>query len=512
RVTYVLLAFLLTSLVLFSGCFSKVKEIDKISGPSWVTSLTMPLVTRVMEKDDNGNPRSHSEIRLGKEKNGIGEDGLDLAGRSFSSYKFESVNQKWEKRLDTINVDLETIQAIDLNNPIPKEVTISSNEHGVEVNLTDTGLAGARLSNKKGTHNAINITLTNGQAGLGGLRFFLKNYEGGVAGADISRAELSEGESTKSLDLAGETLPPRMYLTVEGDVQATAANAGIAFTGSTLEIVAVKVDENKLADLYQLESTVNLGEIDLGKELGEDRPTITLDKANLEIMHDLPDSLQVTANLKLEGRDKSGGTAGSFDNLRVDLRGKGTANIELKDELNEILNSPASALAFKLADFKVSPAGGEAEIELGTTFKLEVVSTEIGFGTITTKAERMEVPEEIKNNPLQTFIMNLEVTNTSPAGFDLTLYLSPDPEPVQDPNAVKVEFSVPAANGGVPGATNKTITVGTDQLNYLTQGSAFYNQIRFTNKSGTGVIEEGHYIEIRAWARVDILMKKKEAN
>ena len=45
RVMYIFLL-LLVSLVLFSGCFSKVKELDEISGPTWVTSLTMPLVTR----------------------------------------------------------------------------------------------------------------------------------------------------------------------------------------------------------------------------------------------------------------------------------------------------------------------------------------------------------------------------------------------------------------------------------------------------------------------------------
>lgn len=111
RVTYVLLAFLLASLVvLFSGCFSRVKNLDKISGPTWVTSLTMPLVTRMMEKDENGVLRSHSEIRLGKGQNGIGEDGLDLAGQTLHSYKADPL--EWRETLATVEVELGQIAAI----------------------------------------------------------------------------------------------------------------------------------------------------------------------------------------------------------------------------------------------------------------------------------------------------------------------------------------------------------------------------------------------------------------
>ncbi len=81
RVAYIFLLLLLFSLVLFGGCFSKVKELDKISGPTWVTSLTMPLVTRIEEEG--------YEIRLGDASNAQGEEGLGLTGKSLYSYRLE---------------------------------------------------------------------------------------------------------------------------------------------------------------------------------------------------------------------------------------------------------------------------------------------------------------------------------------------------------------------------------------------------------------------------------------
>lgn len=510
RVTYVLLAFLLTSLVLFSGCFSKVKEIDKISGPSWVTSLTMPLVARVMEEDENGNPISHSEIRLGNNPNGIGEEGLGLTGKSLS-YRLESEDLKWEERLETVEVELGPILDIDLENPIPGSVSIPPNELGVNVDLTDTDFAGVRLSDayEKGVWNDITIELTNGSAGPGGLRFSLVNYEGEVAGAEVSEAEILEGDATGHLNLSGKTIPPHMYIKVEGAVEATAANAGIKFTGSTLQIAAVKVSKDKLVDLYKVEETIDLGEVDLK----EDRPEITLKTASLEFVHDFPGDIQVTTQLKLEGRDQFGSTIISHDYFQ-NLQGKGTASIEFKNELNEILNSPASVLAFEFTEFNLSPATSEpVEVELGTTFSLQVIP-EIGFEKIITIPQNMEVPGEIKENPLQAFMIYLDVKNTSPAGFDLAVYLSPEPVPVDDDDAVKIEFSIEPAKGDEPGVydnTSEPIILNTKQLNYLTKGEIFYSQIEFVNKSEEdSTIADDDYIEIRAWARVDILVNKKE--
>src|SRR5690554_4781471 len=98
RVTCLLLSLLLASLVLFSGCFSKVKEIDEINGPTWVTSLTMPLVTRNVEEG--------YEIRLGDAPNDQGEEGLGLTGNSLYSYKPDDEEElpKWEETLDTVEV------------------------------------------------------------------------------------------------------------------------------------------------------------------------------------------------------------------------------------------------------------------------------------------------------------------------------------------------------------------------------------------------------------------------
>lgn len=505
RVMYIFLL-LLVSLVLFSGCFSKVKELDEISGPTWVTSLTMPLVTRNVEEG--------YEIRLGDAPNAQGEEGLGLTGNSLYSYRLEPEEDSgkfgWEERLDTVEVELGEVLDIELHNPGPGTYLV--NNTGVTVELTDSDFAGVTLSDAytEGALNDITITITNGRAGPGGVRFTLVNYEGGVPGAIVTKddeAEIPEGATTGHLKLNEATIPPYMYITVNGNVEATAPNAGITFTGSNLEIAAVTVDKNKLADLYEIEETIDLGEIDLG----EDLPMITLETASFEFVHDFPDNIQVTANLVVEGRDESGVTMRSC-NLVVTLPGT-EPQYEFKDELNDLLGLRPSSLAFSLTDIDFSPITGDTvEIELGGEISLEV-TPEIGFETITTDPEEMEVPEDIKENPLQAFMMYLVVKNTSPAGFDLTVHLSPEPIPVKDQNAVKIGFSIAPAKEGEPGVFDNTdapIILTNAQLDYLTSGDLFYNQIEFTNKSEPGVILDDHYIEIRSWARVDVLVNKKE--
>jgi hypothetical protein len=85
RATYILPILFLISLVFFSGCFSRVKEIDEVSGPTWVTSFTMPLVTRIEAEG--------YEIRLGDAPNKQGEKGMGLTGKDFS-YRFVSDDLK----------------------------------------------------------------------------------------------------------------------------------------------------------------------------------------------------------------------------------------------------------------------------------------------------------------------------------------------------------------------------------------------------------------------------------
>lgn len=506
RVTCLLLSLLLASLVLFSGC-SKVKEIDEISGPTWVTSLTMPLVTRNVEEG--------YEIRLGDASNAQGEEGLGLTGNSLYSYKPDDEEEplKWEETLDTVEVELGPILDFNLNNTIADTEDIPAGTLGAAVELTDTDLAGVKLSNhhSEGAYNDITITLTNGSAGSEGLHFSLVDYEGGVAGDDVieSPVTIPKGDTTGHLNLSGADIPPNMYITVEGAVEATAPNAGITFTGSTLEIAAVTFSGEKSGALFGLEETIDLGEIDLG----EDLPMITLETASLEFVHDFPDNIQVTATLVVEGRDEFGGSMDSSDS-EVTLSGTGST-AKFQDELNDVLNSRPSSLAFSFTNIGFSPiTGDEVEVELGGEISLEV-TPEIGFETITTDPEEMEVPEDIKENPLQAFMMYLNVANNSPAGFDLTVHLSPDPIPLDDDNENKVEisFSVEPAVSGEPGVFDNTddpIILTTAQLDYLTSGDLFYNQIEFTNKSEPGVILDDHYIEIRSWARVDVLVNKKE--
>lgn len=506
RVAYIFLLLLLVSLVLFGGCFSKVKELDKISGPTWVTSLTMPLVTRIEEEG--------YEIRLGDASNAQGEEGLGLTGKSLYSYRLEpeegSDSFGWKERLDTVEVELGQILDIELHNPDPG--TYPVNNAGVTVELTDPDFAGVTLSDAytEGALNDITITITNGRAGPGGVRFVLVNYEGGVPGAIVTKddgAEIPEGATTGHLKLNEATIPPNMYITVDGNVEATEANARITFTGSNLEIAAVTVDENKLADLYEIEETIDLGTADLG----EDLPEITLKTASLEFTYDLPDNLRVTAMLKVEGKDNSGVTIGSRE-LAIILPGT-ELQYEFKDELNDILNLKPSSLAFSLTGVELSPITGDTvEVELGKEISFKAIP-EVGIATVITDPEEMEVPEKIRENPLQAFMMYLVVKNTSPAGFDLTVHLSPEPQPVLDSKAVKISLSIAPAEQGEPGvfdSTNDPIILTTAQLDYLTSGDRFYNQIEFENQSIPGEISNDDYIEIRAWAQVDILVNKKE--
>jgi len=503
RVTFLLLTLLLASLVLFSGCFSKVKEFDEISGPTWVTSLTMPLIARIEEEG--------YEIRLGDAPNAQGGAGLGLAGKSLYSYRLESDEglSSWSDMLETVEVELGTIASIPLIGPGTAEPPDGT---GTEVELTNPDLAGVRLSDayEEGVTNDITITIINGRAGADGLRFALVNYDpgSGVLGDEIIPAiEMSEGDTTGHIELRGATIPLYMYITVEGTVDTTEADAWITFTGSTMEIAAVTVDKDKLAELYELEETIDLGEVDLG----EDLPEITLKTASLELEYDFPDNLQITATLKVEGKDNSGLIIGSRD-LAITIPGT-EPQIEFKDELNDILGLRPSSLVFSFTDLQFSSITGDTvEIELGREMSLGVIP-EIGIATVITEPKEMDVPEEVKDKPLQAAMLYMIVNNTSPAGFDLTVYLSPELVPVNDEDAVKIRISIAPAEGGEPGVFDNTddpIILTTAQLAYLTNDDRFYNQIEFGNQSVPGEITDEDYLEIHAWAQVDVLLNKKE--
>lgn len=511
RVAYFLLSLLLVALIILTGCSPK--QFDEISGPTWVTRLTMPLIARAMKKDANGVLESYSEIRLGSSPNGIGNEGLDLGGKSFYSYKVDDL-QRWEEKLETVTVELGTIAAINLENPVPGSATVPPGVFGTDVDLTDTGFAGVRLSGAyiKGTYNDITISLQNGQAGAGGFTLLLVEKIGEVTGEIIAQADLQEGESSGNFKLAGRTLTPNMRISVEGDIEATDANTEILFTGHTLEIAGVTVSGDKLSSLLELGDAIDLGD---PIELGENFPTIALNTAKLEFAQVLPESIKVTAELTVEGQDKFKTSLGSRA-LEVILAGEGTTEVEFKGQLNDILNLKPHYLAFKFSRFNLSPTSGDtAEITLGSVFSCQV-TPEIGFGKVTTDPEKVDVEKTIKENPLQAFRMYLISTNNSPAGFDLNIYFSPDPTPVEDDNAVKISFSIkPAVSENEPGVFNNTntpIELTADELNYLTTGDSFYHQIEFANQSKEGTITNDHYIEIRSWAQVDVLLNKKEVS
>jgi len=504
RATYILPILFLISLVFFSGCFSRVKEIDEVSGPTWVTSFTMPLVTRIEAEG--------YEIRLGDAPNKQGEKGMGLTGKDFS-YRFVSDDLKWERRLETVKVGLGDFATITI--PLGGSVILPDDGYGADVNLTGddaSNVSAIELSDNysPGTLNDISIELAGGKAGPGGLAFFLVKYEGGVAGEEISRAELSKDESTGHLDLSGKTLVPGMRIIVTGKVEFTETSLTIILEGSELEIAAVTIDTaEKLKNLYKIEDTIDLGKIDLD----EDRPEVSLTTASLEFIHDFPDEIQVNTKLNLESRDQSGSTLIDHEFPVDHLQGKGTETVDFTEEFVDIWNSDASAMGFKFIDFNLSLQGGEVKIALGTTLSLQVVP-EIGFERITTVPKEVEVPEELKKSPLQAFLMYLEVTNTSTVGFELAIYLSPEENPVEDNNATKIGFAVKPAEGGRPGVyenTGNPITLDTDKLNYLTKGDVFYSQVEFIKTSGdTGAVTDNDYLEIRAWAQVDILVNKKE--
>jgi hypothetical protein len=466
-----------------SGCFGK----KSVTGPTWTTQFTMPLIMRVKNPDD---PSRSGQIELGTGVNGLGEEGLNLT----NSNSYTLSDETWQSRpLGSLEANFNAIASLDLSSPlipINTEYTLPIPLTTPEFALSDSSYLNVTLSNTP-NKNQIAIDLAGAAAGSGGLTVAFK-----VGGATLQSATIAAGQRQMVLSLAGKTLTPSQPFTiaVSGSLRKTAADARIDFNWSSLEaasftvsggLVSSKVDYDLATDLIQYS-------YDLPSELAQ----ANFASVQLRLTPQIPANLVISGNLRI--RSNLGQTQ-TVPNIQVKA-GQTTA-VSVTDALNALLANAPASLQFSLDNIQLSGTG-DVTLSSDSVLKLDLGAA-LSVNSAATTPQGMVIDTEIDTDRLQTTTLVVEVTNYSPVALAMEVTLFPDNDtnpdnapPVFDPaSAVVIPITV------VPnGRQTSEKTISTQQLQDLIRNKHVYHRVAIANTSSGVPVAPDSYLEIRSRA------------
>lgn len=473
RNTYIL-GFLLLILVLFAGCTSK--PLKEPTGPKWDTNYTFPVIIR---NKDNG-----AQIFLDDEVNVLGEEGLGLQGKNLKQFKsdFEEFGY-FTVEVDDLDIPPIPLSLVPPGTSVPINATTKFEipEGLFKINLSDR-----TKDDGDNPVNTIDIVMDGATAGTEGVTITLTDAEG-----TEYKATINAGEDSTALTLDNAVLGSG---TMELEVSGTAVIAGtdnlkITFSPTTLEVTSMTVSSEKLGEMLDMEEEEEI-EIELG-DVGLEFTALSF----TFLSEHMPANLRATLELRVEGRAEDGTTVvGTPSNtLSLILEREKESTLDLATVANLILAEDPYYLVFVIEDIKFSTTEDEVTINYDDGIDLTVIHS-IGLRT---KPEAGEV-DELEEDLIQGGRLVMKIDNHSPLGFKLTVYLSPNDKPFEDPNRVeKVVEIAPSTTG-----QSVELAITAAEISYLTSTGMLWNQIEVENTSDDGEIKEGDCLEITAYAEV----------
>ncbi|MGE5549807.1 MAG: hypothetical protein ACM3ZC_04645 [Bacteroidota bacterium] len=495
RVSFVL-GVLLITLAVFSGC--TLPAFTDITGPKWTTKMTLPLVARALDT----NPSS--EIRLDGGINGLGEQGMDLRNLNLNTFTIE---ETWDSGpIGFIDVSPPVVDPISLAGYIPPDGTIlsidPSDPGSIAAVTLGTNYKHATLSGnyQAGAVNDVTVTLLGGAATGPGLTFTLLDGTTEIASFNLSG-------TSAHLGLNGLTLPESLTMTVGGEFTADGSvSPSIQLSISSLEIGSFIIDGGQLASLDEFDLSGVGFDISLP---GSDLPEIVWEECLLTLLPSLPAGLAIDFSLGLQAFDAGGSplTALRTITLSQPLTDAQPALLDFEGVLNELLASKPDTLHVEISGISIAGVPGQ-DVAIAHDTNLELgVTLQLGLDSLTTSPSSASI-DQMEISLFKRGELHLEVNNNSPLGFTIEVYLSNSNAmtPVEDPNHKVYTLSV-APFGGQP-----TVLELTDQdLDYLMSTGMIYNQIKVINQSSDAVVGEGAYLELRAYAQVEIQVSAEAA-
>ncbi len=494
------------TLILLSGCFSN----TKLTGPSWTTKITLPLILRTRNTE---TPSQSSEIYLDNTTNGLGEEGLNL--QNSNSYSFDA--QNWQSTpLGFMNITLNSITALNLSaypNATVNIPSLATNPFDFsDTSYVSIALSGPGDAGSDPTKNKVTINLTGGTADGAGLSIKLHHDldDNGIAEV-IATTTMNAGEDTATLDVAGLTLDPSktFYIEFGGTLTKTQAFAQIEFVTSQFEIASFTVASGLLDDKA---GTLLDDNIQFSYELLEDTPLVELSSGqiNLDVNITGINNMSINSTLVIEPQDENQQPiAGQTQNKAINLLPNQTNNIDITNELNTVLAAKPHYLDIRMINSTLSNSA-DVTISHATTVSTNLQFV-VGFNSITTNPQVSEVDESLDTEMLKTAAVILEINNQSPLALNLAIKLFPDndnnpqntpPTPAPE-DLVTLNIAIEANN-----TKTSTLQITADDLKKLFRNQNFYNQIIITNSSNGAPIPAGSYIEVRSRAEVEVLVNK----
>ncbi len=474
-----------------SGCSNK----KSVTGPTWTTQFTMPLIMRIKNPAD---PSRSGQIELGTGVNGLGEEGLNLT----DSNSYTLPDETWQSRpLGFLEASFNAIASLDLSDPLipvnteyplPAPLTIP------EFGLSDPSYVNVTLSNTP-NKNQIAIALSGAAAGSGGLTIAFKS-----GGASLQTATIPAGQQQMLLSLAGKTLTPGQPFTiaVSGSLRKTAANARIDFNWSGLEVASFTVSGGLVSSKVDYDLTTDL--IQYTYSLPSELAQANFGSVQLQLTPQIPPNLAISGNLTI--RSNLGQTQ-TVPNIKVEA-GR-TTTVSVTDALNALLANAPASLQFSLGNVQLSGTG-DVTLSNDSVLKLNLGAA-LSVNSAATTPQGMSIDTEIDTDDLQTTTLVVEITNYSPVALALEVTLFPDNDanPDNAPPAIDPASAVVISITVVPhGRQTSEKTISTGKLQDLIRNKYVYHQVTIANTSPSVPVAPDSYLEIRSRAEGRVQINK----
>jgi len=491
---------LVLSIPLLTGCLGG----QKLTGPTWTTKVTVPLMMR--EK------LAGSQIELGNQTNGLGEAGLALNGKSLNAYNFAA--QSWTSEqlgTKTINIAggaIPNFSIAGLGISLIVGSTYPINSSTTTFQLSDTSYSSITFSNN--LNNKIDIDLSEEiTASDLNLNFALWDV---TADAAVTSTIVNSGGNAGTLLLAGVSLNPshQFEMKVIGNFKLTGTtDPKIVFTIGSLEVSSFKVSAANLATKIDFDLTQAL---DFTFEMPQDL-LLELSTANLKITPTMPNNLTIGTTLTLTPLDKNDSPIVGFDqtlNLGV-MTAKQEKTVDIKAALNAVLAIKPAKIKFSATSPSIAGVGQNITISATDTIRINF-DMNMGLEMASTTPTSSAISDDTNLDSLHAVTLVVQNINHSPIDLTLNLILYPDDN--QNPNdsppapgVGKVEFPITVAANATQTATLKITKA---QYQNLIKNKSLCHQVVITNTSGNDLIANTDYLELRARAEVEVLVNKKE--